>query len=139
MDDELRKAFATLSAQMSDISRDTHALHMGQRETLVEVRHLGTRVHRLERQVFGSDPPPAAGAEPLSRQVSEHDGDIAHLAGRVLGVEAKVDKLTEMQTQQTAILTRLDKIAANPMVRRVAYAVGGLIVAYATAKGLVLR
>lgn len=51
-------------------------------------------------------------------------------------IVTKVDKLEVTQQKQLAILTRLDEVAANPMVRRVAYAVGAALLAYLTARGL---
>ena len=145
MDDELRKAFATLSGQISDVDRNQQSLNVGHKEILIEVRtvgsevkELGNRVGRLERHVFGSNPPPAM-TEPVVRTLSDHDNDLATLAGQLIAAHAKIDRLDTETSKQTAILERLDKVAANPMVRRVAYAVGTLIVGYAAAKGLVLK
>lgn len=57
--------------------------------------------------------------------------DLAHDAA-IAELKTKVD-------ESLAILTRLDKVAANPMVRRVAYAVGVALLAWLSAKGLVLK
>lgn len=54
-------------------------------------------------------------------------------------VMTDVADLKETQATQLAILQRLDKVAANPMVRRVAYAVGAAILTYLASKGLVLK
>ena len=146
MDDELRKALATLSGQISDVDRNQQSLGVGHKEILIEVRTvggkveaLGNRVGRLEKHVFGSEPPPAPPTRPMAESLNEHDGDIAHLTGQILAAGAKIEQLTEMQQRQTAILERLDKIAANPTVRRLAYAVASLVIGYAAAKGLVLK
>lgn len=60
-------------------------------------------------------------------------------AADIDSLKVETSKQSAELAKQTAILTRLDAIAASPMVRRVAYAIGALIVAYATAKGLVLK
>jgi P-type conjugative transfer protein TrbJ len=49
---------------------------------------------------------------------------------------AAIDALTAMQVKQTAILERLDKVAANPMVRRVAYLIGLAIAGWLASKGI---
>ncbi len=50
-----------------------------------------------------------------------------------------VAHLKETQSTQLAILRRLDAVAANPMVRKVAYAVGGAILSYLALKGYLPR
>lgn len=57
----------------------------------------------------------------------------------IADIVVKVDSLTKTQETQLAILTRLDAVAANPMVRRVAYAVGAAVLAYLASKGWVAR
>lgn len=138
MDDELRQAFATLSAQMSTIASDVSASTALQKQTIAEVKQLGGRVEKLEKHVFGSDPPPSPSA-PLVTRTTHAEGDLAELAGQVIAVKADVADLKQTQAAQLAILERLDKVAANPMVRRVAYAIGGAILVYLTSKGLVLK
>jgi hypothetical protein len=101
MEDDLRNAFATLSAQISTVNTDLRAntaltaeLSRSVADARAEVRHVAGRVGVIEKHVFGSDPPPPP-AEPIIRQVSEHDGDIATATGRILAVESKVDQLTK--------------------------------------------
>lgn len=61
--------------------------------------------------------------------------DLQHEAtiGRLV---VDVANLTTTQGTQLDILRRLDAVAANPMVRRVAYAVGAALLAYLTARGM---
>lgn len=61
----------------------------------------------------------------------KHDAAIATL-------NTKLDVNTHKTEQALAILERLDKVAANPMVRRIAYAVGLALLAWlaAHAKGM---
>lgn len=72
----------------------------------------------------------------------KHSGGIARVSENdskqdaAIGVlVSDVANLKETQATQLAILKRLDAVAANPMVRRVAYAVGGAVLAYLAAKG----
>lgn len=91
MESELREAFATLSAQMADIGRDAKAAAELARET-------AHKVERLEGAVFGSKPPPPLkpemnGTRPsVVGRVSNAEGDVAELTGRVLAVEAELKK-----------------------------------------------
>ncbi len=146
MDDELRKHFADLMATMEGVASDARAAASTSRETAATVRKLDSRVGVVEGQVqvlhkhvFGSEPPPPSPMRPIAESVGDHEGDLATLAGQMIAAHAKIDRVEEKTDRQTAILERLDKIAANPMVRRVAYAVGVIILGYATAKGLVLK
>lgn len=138
MDDELRKAFATLSAQMSTIAADVSAGNSLQRQTIAEVKQQGVRIEKLEKHVFGSDPPPPP-TEALVTRTSHAEGELAELAGQVIAVKAAVADLNRTQATQLEILERLDKVAANPMVRRVAYALGSAVLVYLASKGLVLK
>lgn len=63
---------------------------------------------------------------------AKHDAAIAKLVVKVTGLE-------DTQQKQLAILTRLDAVAANPTVRRVAYALGTALLAYLAAKGWIVR
>jgi hypothetical protein len=86
------------------------------------------------------------------------EGDVAELKGHVIAAKAStrqtsqndatqdaaiatlttnVAALTKTQTEQLNILKRLDKVATNPTVVKVAKAVGQGILIYLAAKGLV--
>jgi hypothetical protein len=140
MDDELRKAFATLSAQMSTIAGDVSANNALQKQTVNEVRQIGSRVERLEKQVFGSDPPPPVSpSSPVLTRITHSEGELAEMAGQIIAVKADVADLKVTQETQLAILKRLDAVAANPMVRRVAYAIGTAVLAFLAAKGWLVK
>jgi hypothetical protein len=102
VDDDLRNAFATLSAQISTVNTDLRAntaltaeLTRSVADVRAEQHAQAGRIGVIEKHVFGSDPPPPPAEEPIVKQVSEHDGDIATVTGRVLAVESKVDSLTQ--------------------------------------------
>lgn len=74
-----------------------------------------------------------------AKQPSEHDlAAAAELAKEIAArqsLAAKVDALDAKQDTQLALLERLNSVAAHPMVRRIAYALGGLLLAYLAGRG----
>lgn len=52
---------------------------------------------------------------------------------------ADVSELKKTQDEQLGILKRLDAVAAHPMVRKVAYAVGLALLSYLATKGWITR
>lgn len=139
MDADLREAFSTLSAQLADVNANARTAADRALEASLGVRRLEGRVEKLEKHVFGSDPPstPPHGSA-LVRQVSEHESEIAMLTGHVVAVDAKVAKLTEMQERQTELLETITKavggILGHPMVRRIGTLAGAIVLAWLTAK-----
>lgn len=109
-----------------------------------EVQLLGGRVGQLETRVSRLDSDHAA------TKRASMEGDDAQAAALVSAMKIHGDALSAHRTETTerldaqdkaiakmlAILERLDKIAANPMVRRVAYVVGALVLAWAAKQGL---
>lgn len=153
MDDDLRKAFATLSSQINDVGADARnaaarsqeAVH-GLAQLGATVTTLGDRVGALEHHVYGSNPPPptAQGTPspaPLVRQVSEHESELATVAGQVLAVdgkvstlEIKINDLTRMQLRQLELLESIVKAVggffSKPLVRKIAWALGLLLLGW---------
>jgi hypothetical protein len=110
MDDDLRNAFATLSAQISTVNTDLRAntsltaeLSRKVSEVALEQTQIRGEVKVLQKAVFGSEPPPAP-VRPLAHSVGEHDGDIATLTGQVLAIAAKVDSIAAETVKQTSKL-----------------------------------
>jgi hypothetical protein len=142
MDDDLRNAFATLSAQISVVATDLRAntsltadLNRQVSQVVVEQQQLRGDVKVLQRAVFGSDPPPAP-ARPIAESVTEHDGDIAQLAGQIIATRAEVAEVKRQNAEQLEMLSTIMKALGHPLLRKVAFVVGTLIVGWATAKGL---
>lgn len=139
MDAELREALAKLYAQGSTTAQDARAAADRAREAAQGVAALDTRVQRLERHVFGSDPPPPnTPAVPIVRQVSEQDMEHDALKAHVIVLDTKVDALTKMQERQTELLETITKavggILGNPTVRRIGALASALLLAWLTAK-----
>lgn len=98
MDDELRNAFATLSAQMSTINSDLRAntaltaeLNSAVHQVAADQKQLRGEVKVLQRAVFGSEPPPPPPARAMVHSVTEHDGDIAEVKGELMAVRAELE------------------------------------------------
>ncbi len=142
MDDEQRKYFADLMATMEGVASDARAAASTSRETQATVRKLDARIGAVEgnvavlqKHVFGSDPPPAPPVRPLSESVSEHGGDIAHLSGQIIAARAELTEVKQQNQEQLELTRAIVKALGNPWVKRVAYAVGAIIIGVATAKG----
>lgn len=84
----------------------------------------------IERTAKHSD-----GVRQLSQTNETQDETITGLALDLQTVKSDVNELKASQTTQLEILRRLDKIAANPIVRRVAYAAGVGLLAWFKWKG----
>lgn len=142
MDDDLRNAFATLSAQISVVATDLRAntsLTADLTRTVADVRNeqkaQAGRLMVLEKHAFGSDPPPPP-TRPLVESITEHDGDIASLAGQVIAARAELAEVKRQNAEQIEMLATITKALGNPLLRKVAYALGMAIIAWATTKGL---
>ena len=138
MDQDLREAFATLSSQIADCNANARTAADRATDAAIGVRRLEGRVEKLEKHVFGTEPPPAPPAVSIVRQVSEQDMETDALKAQVIILDTKVDKLTEMQERQNEMLSVITKavggILGNPTVRRIATLAGALLLAWLTAK-----
>jgi hypothetical protein len=108
MDDDLRNAFATLSAQISVVATDLRAntsltadLSRKVSDVATEQQAQAGRIHVIERNIFGSNPPPAPPMRPLAHSIGEHDGDIASLTGQLIAVASKVEAIEAKTDKQT--------------------------------------
>ncbi len=66
----------------------------------------------------------------------EHDAQLAQERAAREALATKVDALTETQQTQLAILSRLDKITSNPLVKTVLTILGTAFATWAASKGL---
>jgi hypothetical protein len=99
MDDDLRNAFATLSAQISVVDSGLRAntaltaeLTRGVADVRSEQREIRGEVKVLQKAVFGSEPPPAPAARPMAHSINEHDGEIAEVKGELIAVRSELAK-----------------------------------------------
>lgn len=146
MDDDLRNAFATLSAQISVVATDLRAntsltadLTRSVADVRTEQKAQAGRIGVIEKAVFGSDPPPAPAAEPMVRQLSEHDGDIATLAGQIIAANAKLDALAKKPDTAAVVLSEVREMAKKPLVQKLGSALVGVLLLVLTLLGLKLQ
>lgn len=108
MDLELTKAFASLSAQIAEVGRDAKAAVDLTRASDRLNRDTAARVVRLEKQVFGSDPPPrgtdAATAPRIVARVSDAEIGLDKVHGMVLAIDGRCERIeSELQKQSTVM------------------------------------
>lgn len=119
---------AELGAKVDELSGHVETLSYDAKDTRMRLGRIEREVDEVKnRQTDNSMRVKATSDENLTQ-----DSAIALIATEVAGLKTT-------QGQQLAILQRLDAVAANPMVRRVAYAVALAILSYLASKGLVSR
>lgn len=143
MDQELREAFATLSAQMSGVDANAREAASRSRETAAAVSRLTSDVEMLKSKVFGSNPPPPT-APPVLARITEGEGTVADLTGRVLALQAETKELRAevavVKQQNAEQLEVLGKIAGavtgvtrHPLVRKLGLVAGTVLLLWLTA------
>jgi hypothetical protein len=138
MDPELRDMFRSLGDQVSDFRRDVNK-----------------RFERIEARVFGSEPPIYGNGKhpPVVKRVSQAEGDVAELSGRVMRVEAvakQTQALLEHNTAETQEAKRLlerntvatEKIeraftgvVSNPTVQKIGRVLSWAVLGWLATKG----
>jgi hypothetical protein len=110
-----------------------------------DLASLKVDVRELQKWKIGSEErleKHSGGTRQLSQSDAQQDRALAETLVKVRALEtsqaAQTEKLSTLETtqaRQLELLEKLNAIAANPMVRRVAYAVGAAVLAYLTARG----
>ena len=140
MDQELREAFATLSAQMSGVDANAREAASRSRETAAAVSRLTGDVEMLKSKVFGSNPPPPT-APPVLARITEGEGTVADLTGRVMALAAAHEEHVKAtaeyrkqndakQDEQLETLRAIKGVLTHPLARKVALAAGVAILAW---------
>lgn len=155
MDQELRETLAGMSAQLSDVATDARQSSTFSRETMSAVNRLTTRVESLETAVFGGEPPTIPPTVPVVARITEGEGTVADLTGRLMALQAsheqhvqstaeyrkandaKLDKLDKKQDQQLetlgTIASAVTGVTKNPLVRKAAFLALSVAVLWLTA------
>jgi len=146
MDQELREAFATLSAQMSGVDANAREAASRSRETAAAVSRLTGDVETLKAAVFGSTPPPPV---PVVARITEGEGTVADLTGRVMALAASHEEHVRAtaeyrkqndakQDQQLETLSTIAKavtgVTKNPLVRKAGMLALSVLVLWLTAQ-----
>ena len=140
MDQELREAFASLSAQMSGVDANAREAASRSRETAAAVSRLTGDVEMLKSKVFGSNPPPPT-APPVLARITEGEGTVADLTGRVMALAAAHEEHVKAtaeyrkqndakQDEQLETLRAIKGVLTHPLARKVALAAGVAILAW---------
>lgn len=117
--DELKKVDGTLTEEVQKLSRKQERMDQ-------DIRDLKNETNRR----FDSEREESKST--MAAIVKHVDQSAAAFREKA----ADIDELKEMQVKQTAILERLDKVAANPLVRKVAYGIAMLILMWLASKGV---
>lgn len=125
---ELRADVAEVRADVSLVSNDMGLLK--QRVSIIE----SLRVEDEARAVKLS-----GGVRGLSNSDLEHASQLAQERAAREALAAKVDGLTSTQETQLAILSRLDKVASNPLVKTLAAMVATALLTWLAAHGVQVK
>lgn len=120
----LVKTVENVHAKLDVLAENVEILQHDAKDTRLRLGRLERELDEVkERQTNDS-----MRARSMSSTDEQHAAEIA-------GLITAVQELQKTQAEQLDLLRRLLAVAGNPMVRRVAYAVGGAVLAYLTAKG----
>jgi hypothetical protein len=116
--ESLRQYFADLSAQIANVADDAKAAAETSREAArtsrsvqAELLTIGAKVDRLEKVVFGGDPPPdlpPTSASVLAR-VSSAEADDDDLRGKLAAIEGRVAHVEKLNVDQSKVLADQSK------------------------------
>lgn len=148
MDQEQREANASMMAMMAGVRDDAREAAARSRETFAAVNRLESRVGMLEGAVFGSTPPPAPPAVPMTARITEGEGTVADLTGRLMALQAsheehvkataeyreKNDAKQDKQLETLGVIAdAVTGVVKNPLVKRAGFLVLSVLVLWLTA------
>lgn len=129
--EKVNNGFERVNSDMA-VVKTRQELHAAQMQDMGgHIGRLDDRVSKLE----GRTETNSLRVKTTTENDVKHDAAIGLLVADVANLKESHKALTATQATQLAILQRLDKVAANPLVRRVAYAVGTAVLGYLAAKG----
>jgi FtsZ-binding cell division protein ZapB len=124
--EELKKADSTLTEEVQRISRKQDRMEQDVRDLKSDTSR------RFEDESQASK----TTMEAIIQHVDESAKAFKTKAADIDALKKETAAQSAELAKQTAILTRLDAVAANPMVRRIAYLIGLAILAWLGSKGL---
>jgi regulator of replication initiation timing len=133
-------AIGALGVQVGGLKTDIADLKKTDKDLATEVARIGDEQKKQGREIqdlkaetlrtFESE---RHASQQTMEAITEH---VDKSAKAFQQKAAAIDNIEALQVKQTAILERLDKVAAHPLARRVAYAIGLAILAWLGSKGL---
>lgn len=131
--DDLRNDVADLKKTDADLATEVHRIGQEQvrmKQDILDLKAETTRTFESERHAAAST------MQAIIKHVDESAQAFREKADVVDALQKETAAQSAELAKQTAILTRLDTIAANPMVRRLAYLVGVALAAWLASKGV---
>jgi hypothetical protein len=129
-----------LDRKFDELKTADDALKAADMRLFEEVQRHGRKIERMEQDLrdLKSD---TTRRFDLERQEAKTtmEAIVQHVDRSAAAFQAKaadIDELKSMQVKQTAILERLDRVAANPIVRKVAYGLAMLVLAWLASRGV---
>lgn len=123
---ELKKADEHHVEELQRLGSEQRAL----RKDVDELRSETKRTFDAERHAI------KATTDAIVEHVDKSAKAFQEKAADIEALKAETAQQSAELAKQTAILTRLDAVAANPMVRRVAYLIGLAIAGWLASKGI---
>lgn len=117
------------------VNSDIAVVKNRQEVQAAQMKDLGSKIGRLGERVDKLE----GRTDATSQRVGQESNHNLQQDSAISTIVTDVADLKETQARQLAILERLDKVTANPMVRRVAYAIGALIIGWAVSKGYLTK
>jgi len=146
--EDLARVVRTIADNVGETRNDLYKLNVKVTSTDERLARVEGRLVVLETapvSITPSVPPPpqltsvkvrALIDSTTSQMDLEHDAQLAQERAAREDLAAKVDVLTETQQTQLAILSRLDKITSNPLVKTILTILGTAFATWAASKGL---
>jgi chromosome segregation ATPase len=145
--DVILAAIGALDGKVDEVRNDIAGLKKTDEHLASEVFRIGEEQKRMGREIqelraetlrtFESE---RHASQQTVAAITKHVDEAAQAfhakADKIDAVEAETMKQSKELAKQTAILTRLDAVAAHPLARKVAYAVGIAILAWLGSKGV---
>lgn len=156
MEETTREGFANVLAEIAKVGADAREAASRSRETSVAVSKLTGDVERLNKAVFGGNPPSTPPPVAIAARITEGEGTVADLTGRVMALQssheehvrataeyrekndAKLEKLDQKQDQQLETLGTIAKavtgFTSNPLVKKAGMLALSVLVLWLTAQ-----
>jgi chromosome segregation ATPase len=131
--DGVRTDIAGLKKTDEHLASEVHRIGEEQRRQgreLQELRAETLRTFESERHASRQT------VEAITKHVDESAQAFIAKAADIDALKAETAEQSAELAKQTALLERLDRVAAHPLARRVAYAVGLAILAWLTSRGV---
>jgi chromosome segregation ATPase len=131
--DGVRTDIAGLKKTDEHLASEVHRIGEEQRRQGREIQELRAETLRtFESERHASQQTVAA----ITKHVDDSAKAFIEKAADIDALKAETAQQSAELAKQTAILTRLDAVAANPMVRRVAYLIGLAIAGWLASRGV---